>query len=71
MKHKIEKIMMLTLVFIFGLATSAFCLSYTTTAGDNSPYAGINFELTYNIITSGVHSGDYNAFLTITTPTSP
>ena len=66
MNKKMAKVLILSLVGLFGLITSAFSLSYTTVPGDQSPFAGIGFDL-------GIDSlgGDsYRATFTITPPSS-
>ena len=45
MSKKLGKVLILSLIGLFGLVTSAFSLSYTTVAGDSSPFAGIEFDL--------------------------
>jgi hypothetical protein len=64
MSKKMVKVLVLSLVGLFGLVTSAFSLSYTTVDGDKSPFAGIGFSL--GIDTLGVDF--YRATFTITPP---
>lgn len=63
MSYKSSKLAVLVLIFLFGAATSAMSLSYTTTTLDNSPLPGIEFNLTY----TGTSSG-YDAYFSIKTP---
>ncbi len=69
MRYKISTVAVLALVCLFGLATSALSLSYTTTTTDSSPLPGIGFSLDY--IPDSQVNGQYDATLTITTPTTP
>jgi hypothetical protein len=66
MKHKVSKIAVWALIGLLGWATSALCLSYTTVPGDNSPIAGITFNLDYTEISTNT----YSATFTITPPIS-
>lgn len=58
-----SKFILLILIAVFGLATSAGAFSYTTVSGDSSPFPGIVFELTF----SGTDP-TYSAVFKITDP---
>jgi hypothetical protein len=62
-KMRLKIPILIIMIGLFGLATSAGAFSYTTVGGDSSPFPGIMFELTY----SGT-GPTYHAQFTITDP---
>lgn len=62
MNKKLAKMLILSLIGLFGLATSAFSLSYTTVGTDGGPGEGITYTLGYSSVAD---STTYNATFTI------